>query len=252
MRALREANASSPQPAPNSPSPPRPSFLISKMPVDSKPQPAHLGPPLIPATTPPHHAEVTLRNEVAMLNQASETWFDDQELRKIAASKLFLPTLQQQRPPVQPPQQPFAAAAASHFPPIRKRGQASEAPAETNRKSPRVLLPHKFRPPPPTPSVWLPPTSEWQDAYRPSAAAAEPFTIGQAPMNYPATLPLPCDERVPESPRRSPRVQNAPAIDHRLLFCRQQVRQVIMECQCRKVSGVSIQDAEQALQLCGA
>lgn len=250
MRALREANASSPQPASNSP--PRPSFLISKMPVYSKPKRAHPGPPLIPAQSPSQQAEVLLQNEVAMLNHASDTWFDDQQLRKIAASKLFLPTFQQPQPPLQPPQHNFATAAASYFPPTRKRGQASQAPAETKRQTPRVLLPHQFSPAPPAPSVWLPSTSEWQDAYRPAAAAAETIDIGQPPMNYPATLPLPCDEYVPQSPRRSPRVQNAPAIDHRLLFCRQPVRHVIMECQRIMAHGVSISDAEQALRLCGA
>ena len=152
--------------------------------------------------------------EFALLTQASNTWFDDAQLRRIAASKL---------------------AAAAHRPNLfsgapcavttLKKRSFSDVTARSKRQQ---LLPSKFAPPPPAPSYWNPtPSAHSQqpelDYTRRFGALDVAPSLADHPAHqhsvHPAAPPIP--PNLPTlSLRRSPRVLGAcappaaPAVTH--------------------------------------
>ncbi len=191
MRALQAPSLPAAKPAP-SPAPKTP-FLISK-------SAGH--------ASEAERDAASDRQEFALLTQASNTWFDDAQLRSIAASKL---------------------AAAAHRPnlfsgapcavtTLTKRS-SSDVTARSKRQQ---LLPSKFAPPPPAPSYWKPtPSAHLQqpelDYTRRFGALDAAPPIADHPAHQHSVHPP--DRNVAPNLRRSPRVQGAsaaaaPAVTH--------------------------------------
>jgi hypothetical protein len=158
------------------------------------------------------------RQELAQLMHASNTWLDDAELRKIAASKLDpashqheLQQHQQQRLSIfgavdtHPSTSIFSHTNVPSASPNKR--PASASPVQKKRPT-MQMLPPTSSPPPPAPSLWKPPaTAEW---VAPAFYTPETFVVAPAPSDYPINQ---YDRKYdpsavvapPESPRRSPR-----------------------------------------------
>jgi hypothetical protein len=162
------------------------------------------------------------------------SWLDDAELRKAVSSKLLsacTPAL----PPV-------------YLPPasdLKKRPAAALADPQSKAQRWSILPPAvspKFRPLP----VWNGSGIEGPSLPLPTDSETHAPVTSHAEHSYPPPI---FDDAV-DSPRRSPRVANVPAHDPRLLFCRTEVRVVVMRC-WQLCMYISIEDADEALRRCG-
>jgi hypothetical protein len=132
------------------------------------------------------------REEVALLLQASNSWFDDRDLRSIAASKVMSPAHHTYNFTDPNPRLPVAT--------FSKRPDA-DVPEQKKRRT-VTLLPPKFSPPPPPLPVWKPPpVANWivPEVYKPEA-----FVVASSPKNYPGTVLHPNDADAVHGVRRLP------------------------------------------------
>lgn len=173
------------QPSPKN-SRPITSFLISKMHSD------------VAEASP--DTESAHREEVALLLKASNSWFDDRDLRSIATSKLMSPAHHTFNSTDSNPRLPVAT--------FSKRPGA-DVPEQKKRRT-VTLLPPNFSPPPPPLPVWKPsPAANWTvpEVYKP-----ETFVVASSPKSCPGTVLHPDDADAVHGVRQLPVLRDPSAM----------------------------------------